>query len=46
MLEKVVLVVVKEKYVEFFVIINSLNYFKIVDVFFFINKNFGKKIVE
>ena len=38
--------VAKEKYAEPFVIINSLNHSKTVDVFSSINKNFGKKIVE
>ena len=45
-LEKVAQAVAKEKYAEPFVIINSLNHSKTVDVFPSINKNFGKKIVE
>ena len=42
-LEKVAQAVAKEKYAEPFVIINSLNHSKTVDVFSSINKNFGKK---
>ena len=45
-LEKVAQAVAKEKYAEPFVIINSLNHSKTVDVFPSINKNFRKKIVE
>ena len=43
MLEKVAQAVAKEKYGEPFVIINSLNHSKTVDVFSSINKNFEKK---
>ena len=42
-LEKVAQAVAKEKYAEPFVIINSLNHSKTVDVFSSIKKNFGEK---